>query len=98
MSRYARQLSAAAANYDNASPPEESDYGYDDADVEIATELVEADEVGELVMDVREAADLLNWISYNVQVPTKYLHKFRELDRRAKGLEDRACKLLEANA
>ena len=71
-------------------------YGYEDADADIAAELVDADEVAELVMEVREAAGLLDWIAHNVDLPAHLLHSFRDLDCRARGLRCRADELCEA--
>lgn len=73
-----------------------SDYGYEEADSDIAAEYVAADEVAELVMEVREATGLLNWISHNVELPAHLRQSFRELDRRARGLSKRADELMEA--
>lgn len=92
-----RQFRAAAANYDNQSPPE-PDYGLDDADGDIAAELVKADEVAELVLEVRESAGLLDWIAHNVELPANLLTEFRILDRRAKRLSDRASELCEVRS
>lgn len=73
-----------------------SDYGYEEADNDIAVEYIAADEVAELVMEVREAAGLLDWISHNVDLPTNLLATFRIIDRRARGLSKRAEELMEA--
>lgn len=91
--RYARQYRAAAANYDNQSPPEDPEFGLDDADLAIAAEYEAAYEVAELVREVRESAWMLNWMAQNVDMPTEYLTHFRELDRRARSLSDRASEL-----
>lgn len=74
----------------------ESAYGYEEADSDIAAEYVAADEVAELVMEVREAAGLLDWIAHNVDLPAHLRPSFRELDRRARNLSKRADELMEA--
>jgi hypothetical protein len=77
-------------------PPEPApDYDYTDADDAIASELIDGGIVADMVMEVRNSADFLNWIAYNVELPKRYLHEFREMDRRAKRLSERASELVE---
>mgnify|MGYP003457424227 CR=1 FL=1 len=78
--------------------PEDLEYGYAEAETDIAAELVKSDEVAELVMQVREAAGLLNWIAHHVTLPEMYLRPFRDLDRRARAIDDRADDLIEKAA
>lgn len=92
----AAQLRVASRNYDNASPTETPDFDYSEADDRIASDLIHGGGVSEVVMEVRNAADFLNWIAYNVDLPARYRHEFRELDRRAKGLSSRAAELAQS--
>lgn len=69
------------------------DGGYyeDDAHADIASRLIEAEEVAELVGDVRAAAAALNWISQNVELPDLYRRGFRLLldqQRKLSRMED----------
>lgn len=71
-------------------PDEDPAYGLDDADAAIAAKLVEADEVAELICEVREALPMLDWIARNVTLPDHLLRYFRALDRRAHRLDEQA--------
>lgn len=73
-------------------------YGEDDAEGDIANELIAADEVGALVSDVRGAAALLEWIAGQVDLPKRHLTAFRILDRRVRSIDRRVDELVEANA
>lgn len=75
----------------------EPDYGYEEAEEEVAAQLVEADEVHELVNEVRECVPLLNWLA-GQGVPPQYLTAFRNLDRKARSLEKSCEELMERNA
>ena len=86
MSRYARQYAAAAAAYDNASPPEDPEFGLDDAANNVADRIAERGDMGELVQDVANAAHVLSWIAANVAVPSIFGPDFRALLRQAEGL------------
>ncbi|KAF1711095.1 hypothetical protein CSC70_03980 [Pseudoxanthomonas kalamensis DSM 18571] len=76
----------------------EPEYGYEEADDDIAAGLEEAGEVSELVMDVRNAAALLNWIANNVELPVWALPDFRAIDRQASSISKRADELIEKYA
>ncbi len=73
-------------------------YGEDDAEGDIASELIAADEVGELVSDVRRSGALLEWIASHVDLPKRHLETFRILDRRVRSIDRRVDELCEANA
>lgn len=90
------QFRSAARTHENASPAESPDYDYTDADDQIARELHRAGDVADVVMEVRNSADFLNWIAYNVEIPSRFLHEFRELDRRAKSVSKRAAELVRS--
>ena len=66
-------------------------YYEDDAHADIASRLVDAEEVAELVGDVRAAAAALHWISHNVDMPDLYRRGFRllcEQERKLSRMED----------
>ena len=73
----------------DSSNPNSPDYrepafGMDDAAALVASQLEKADEVGELVSDVANAAALLQWIGSNVVVPHHLHGSWSMLDRHAK--------------
>ena len=61
-------------------------YGKDDAECDVAAQLVEADEVGALVADVRGSLGFLRWAA-GQDIPTHLLAGFRALDRQARQLD-----------
>lgn len=75
----------------------EPEYGVEDAEGDVAAQLVEADEVGGLLSDVLGATGLLGWIAHNVEVPAVYLPHFRILDRRVRELTRAVDARMEAN-
>ena len=90
-----QQMRAAAFAYENASPVDPAEYDFTDADGLIASGLIQNGEVADVVMELRNAADFLNWIAYNVHLPREYMHAFRDMDRRAKAMSSRAAELVE---
>src|SRR5690349_21794160 len=76
-------------NHPNSPDYVEPAYGYEEAEADLAAQLVEADEVGELVNEVREALPLLKWLAAQ-DIPAEHLRAFRNLDRKARSLE-RSC-------
>lgn len=79
------QYRAAASNYDNASPSVPA-YDAFDADADVAADLVKADEVHELVTEVRESLGLLRWLA-DQSIPAIHLPAYRELLRKAEALD-----------
>lgn len=73
-------------NHPNSPDYIEPAYGEDDAECDVAAQLVEADEVGELVADVRGSLPLLRWLAEQ-DIPTRLLPAFRNLDRQARSLD-----------
>lgn len=66
-------------------------YYEDDAHADIAKRLEAAEEVADLVGDVRAAAAALAWISENVELPDLYRRGFRllrEQERKLSRMED----------
>lgn len=85
--RFARQFTAAASVYDHASPDESEDgYSTDDAQCDVAQNLIDMDEVGAVVADLYDAKALLNWIAQHVDIPNQHLSAFRAIDRRVSGI------------
>lgn len=62
----------------------EPEYGVDDAQNDVAENLIRMDEVGALVSDVYDATGLLDWVAKNAELPAMYRAAFRNLDRRAR--------------
>ena len=76
---------------DNGSRPNSPNfvdpaYGLDDADMDVAADLVKADEVAELVCEVRESLGLLRWLA-DQSIPATHLPAYRQLLRKAEALD-----------
>jgi hypothetical protein len=72
----------------------EPSYGEDDAECDVAAQLVAADEVGALVSDVRGSLAFLAWVA-GQDIPDRYLPGFRNLDRQARSLDRAVDTLIE---
>ena len=75
----------------------EPEYGYEEAEEELAGQLVAADEVCALVNEIRESVPLLRWLAEQ-DIPARHLTAFRSLDRRARSLEKSCEALIEKAA
>lgn len=75
MTTFTHQLRAAAAQHDNASPPDEPAFGLDEAAAAVATR----ETPGELVDTLADAAPALAWLSRSIPVDHLHLDAFRAL-------------------
>lgn len=69
-----------------APDPEDMAYSEDDADADVAAALVEADEVTELVADMRGSLALLRWVEAQ-ELPGHLRGRFRLLLDKARALD-----------
>lgn len=79
---------------DRSIGSEPAEYGEDDAECDVAAQLVAADEVGALVSDVRGALGFLRWAAWQ-DIPPQFLAGFRNLDRQARSLDRAVDTLIE---
>lgn len=81
------QHRAAQSAIDNACDCCGGDaYGLEEADMDVAADLVKADEVAELVEEVRESLPLLRWVA-DQEIPGHLISRFRLLIRKAEALD-----------
>lgn len=64
----------------------ETGYSTDDAQCDVAQNLIDMDEVSAVVADLYDAKALFHWLANNVDIPTLYLPAFRAIDRRVSGI------------
>jgi len=67
----------------------EPEFDRDDAVMAVAAQLVEADEVAELVMQVANARHFLTWLSDEVAIPEHMRPYWQVLERQAIALDKR---------
>lgn len=72
----------------NSPDYDDTGYGLDTAAGNVATDLAERDEVGELVDSLAESRALIDWIAHNVALPSNLLPRFRDLDRHTKRMRE----------
>jgi hypothetical protein len=84
------------SSHPNSPDHIEPDYGYEEAEREVAERLVSEDEVDALVNEVREALPLLRWLA-GQDIPTQHLPAFRNLDRKARAIESACDELIGRN-
>ena len=65
----------------------EPSYGLDDAQGDVANQLIEADEVAELVADVHEGLAVLQWACEQTNVPRYLQSSLRVLRARAMAID-----------
>ena len=67
----------------------EPEFDRDDAVMAVAAQLVEADEVAELVMQVANARALLTWVGFDTVIPEHMRPHWQVLERQAVALDKR---------
>lgn len=74
---------SAQRNYIRLQPRNEP-YAEDDAEGDVANQLIEAEEVVDLVSDIRGAVAALDWLVEQTNVPRHYQMAIRSIQARAR--------------
>ena len=81
-----RQFLRAAAQYDNARPPEDPVWDESDAMANVADKLHASRDVEEVLGDLADAAHTLEWLAERVDLAGEHATRFRLLLEQAERL------------
>ena len=82
------QFLRAAAQHDNAGPPEDPAFDEADAMANVADRLHESRDTGEILGDLADAADWLAWLRDRCELPKGAQQKVDWLAKHAKRLHE----------